>query len=139
MSISLYVDHTGEPLVDHTGEPLPAGKRYARVPLEVLGDERLSPRDVRVFAALAVSCWQGNFSSVGKRSLAQICSVSERLVLESLKRLGACGHITKTESRRGYRAGYLLLSPVFGQKQRSGEVAELVSSPRKRLATVRVA
>jgi hypothetical protein len=136
--ISIYVDHTGEPLVDHTGEPLLANK-YSRVPTEVSQDRRLKHRDIRVYGALAASCWQGNVASVGKRRLANLAQCAPRLVIDSLARLVAAGHIAKTPDRlRGQRARYVLLSPVFGQKQRAG-VEEIAIGPggRRRLVSVR--
>lgn len=135
-SISLYVGHTGEPLVGHTGEPL----RYARVPFDVLADKRISARAVRVYAVIAGSAWQGNFAQVGKRRLSELAACSERLAVAAVKELVNAGHIERSQVKRGQRAGYLLTSPVFGQKQRDG-VKEIVSSPRggRRMVSVGVA
>jgi hypothetical protein len=137
-SIGIYVGHTGEPLVGHMGEPL-SRSPYARLPGEVLNDRRLKHRDIRVYAVLAGSCWQGNVSQVGKRRIAKLTPCAERLVVESLKRLEATGHIQKQPGRlRGQRARYVLLSLVFAQKQRAG-VEEVVVTPdgRRRLASIR--
>ncbi len=136
-SIYLYVDHTGEPLVDHTGEPL-SRNQYSRVPREVATDKRLKSRDVRVYSALATCCWQGNVVQVGKRLLARLTPCSSRLVLESLTRLVTAGHIQKLPRCHGQRGGYLLLSGVFGQKQRAGvdEVA-IIPGGKPRLVSVR--
>jgi hypothetical protein len=135
-SISLYVGHTGEPLVGHLGEPL-SRSQYSRVPREVSGDRRLKPRDVRVYGVLAGCCWQGSTAQVGKRLLAKLACCAERLIIASLKKLEATGHIKKHPVRRGKRGRYVLLSSVFGQKQRAG-VEEVVSGPHGQyLATVR--
>jgi len=136
-SIDLYVGHTGEPLVGHTGDPLSRGQ-YSRVPREVLSDRRLKSRDLRVYAVLAGACWQGSVVSVGKRLIAKRAPCAERLVVPSLKRLEATGHIQKVPVKRGQRGLYHLVSAVFGQKQRAG-IEELIVTPdsKRRLATVR--
>ena len=111
--------------------------QFSRVPREVAGDRRLNPRDVRVYAALAPFCWQGATAQVGKRLLAKLACCAERLVIASLKKLEATGHIKKQPVRRGKRGRYVLLSPIFGQKQRA-DIEEIVQGPRSQyLATVR--
>jgi hypothetical protein len=127
-SIGLYVGHTGEPL---------SRAQFARVPREVSADRRLKPRDVRVYGVLASVCWQGSMAQVGKRLIAKQACCAERLVIASLKTLEATGHIKKQPVHRGKRGRYVLLSSVFGQKQRA-DVEEIVLGPRgHRLATVR--
>jgi hypothetical protein len=119
-SIDIYVGHTGEPLVGHMGEPL-SRTQFSRVPREVSEDRRLKHRDIRVYAVLAACCWQGNVSQVGKRKIASLAPCAERLVIDSLRRLETTGHIQKQPGRlHGQRGRYVLLSAVFGQKQRSG-------------------
>ena len=138
-SISLYVVHTGEPLVGHTGEPLPQKESYSRVPREVSEDRRLKHRDRSVYAALASACFQGNVLSVGKRRIAVLACCAERLVVESLKRLEAAGHIQKAPGWcRGQRQTYILLSGVFGKKQRA-DLQETAVGPNGglRLVTAR--
>lgn len=137
-SIDIYVGHTGEPLVGHMGEPLPR-IRYSRVPSEVSADRRLKPRDVCVYAVLATFCWQGSVAQVGKRLIARLAGCAERLVISSLQNLRSAGHIEKQPGQlRGQRGRYVLLSPVFGQKQRAG-VEEVAMGPsgRRRLVAVR--
>jgi hypothetical protein len=114
-SMSLYVGHTGEPLVGHMGEPL-LRSRFSRLPSEVLSDPRLKSRDVRVYAVLAAACWQRSAVTMGKRRIAKLTPCAERLVVQSLKRLEATGHIQKAPVKRGQRGSYLLRSAVFGQK-----------------------
>jgi hypothetical protein len=137
-SIDIYVGHTGEPLVGHTGEPL-SRIQYSRVPCEVSADRRLKPRDICVYAVLAASCWQGSVAQVGKRLIAKLAGCAERLVISSLRRLEATGHIERPPGQvRGQRGRYVLLSPVFGQKQRAGiEEVAMGPSGRRRLVTVR--
>ena len=136
-SISLYVDHTGEPQVDHTGEPLRLWK-YARVPWEVACDGRLKPADVGVYCMISGPTYQGAISRVGTRRIASCIHVSRRLVVESIHRLEECGHLQRCNRGRGKRETYFLTSEVFSQKQRAG-VEEVVVSPsgHRRLASVR--
>jgi hypothetical protein len=136
-SIPIYVGHTGEPLVGHMGEPL-SRSRYARLPQEISGDRRLKHRDRCVYAVLAMSCWQGNVAQVGKRKIAKMTPCAERLAVESLQRLEATGHIQKQPRRRGQRGRYVLLSPVFAQKQRAGfEEVIVTRDGRRRLVSIR--
>jgi len=136
-SIGLYVGHTGDPLVGHMGVPL-SRAQFSRVPREVASDRRLKSVDIRVYAVLAASCWQGSTVSVGKRLISKRAPCAERLVAPSLKRLEAAGHIRKVPMKRGQRGLYHLRSAVFGQKQRAG-VQEMIVTPdgKQRLATVR--
>jgi len=118
------VGHTGEPLVGHTGEPL-SRSRFARVPEEVVTDRRLKPRDIRVFAALSLSCWTGAVSKVGKRLIAHRARCAERLVIESLRTLEEAGHIQKQPAIVGSGT---LRSPVT--RFRSAFRGESVSSAK---------
>jgi len=122
--------------VDHTGEPLWA---YARLPREGIGDPELKLLDMRVYGMLAGSVWQGNTARIGTRLLAGYVRASRRLVVKSLQRLERRGHIEKAAARRGQRQMYVLLSPIFGRKQRAG-FEEVISSPSRspRLASVRI-
>jgi hypothetical protein len=136
-SISLYVDHTGEPLVGHTGDPLRPWK-YARVPWEVVCDARLKPLDVRVYCMISGPTYQGATSKVGTRKIASCIHVSRRLVVESIHRLEECRHLQRCNRGRGKRETYFLASDVFSQKQRAG-IDEVVVNPdgHRRLASVR--
>lgn len=67
-NLYLHVGQTAEPLVGHTGDPVSL-PRFARIPLEVLTDPRLSPRDVRVYGVLALSCWAGACPRLGNCGL----------------------------------------------------------------------
>ena len=136
-SIGLYVGHPRDPLVGHRGDPL-SRAQYSRIPLEVLADRQLKNCDLRIYAVLAGSCWQGSTVGIGKRLIATRAPCAERLVVPGLKRLEARGHIDRLPVKRGQRGLYHLRSAVFGQKQRAG-VEELVVTPdgKPRLATVR--
>jgi hypothetical protein len=88
---------------------------------------------------LAGAVWQGSTAKIGTRLIAKSIHASRRLVIGSLRRLAARGHIQKTTRRRGERELYVLTSMVFGQKQRAG-IEEVISSPSRtpRLASVRI-
>jgi hypothetical protein len=81
-SMSLYVDHTGEPQVDHTSEPLPSWL-FARVPCEVVCDRSLKPLDIRVYCMLAGSVWQGATAKIGTRLNAAPCQHKEGLMVRA--------------------------------------------------------
>jgi Bifunctional DNA primase/polymerase, N-terminal len=136
-NLYLYVGHPCEPLVGHPCEPL-STTRFAKIPIAVSTDSRLTRRDVCVYGALAQAAWSGGECEVGKRRLSRLAPCAERLVIESLKRLEATGHIRKQSRKRGQRARYTLLSPVFAQKQSSAQTGrdmrngpQPVSLPRK--------
>jgi len=135
-SMNLYVGQTSVPLVGHRSDPL-SRAHYSRVPVDVLFDPQLKNRDKVIYAALAIHCWQGSVASIGKRRIAKLTCCAERLVIESLNRLEAYGHILRASVQRGQRAQYVLKSPVFGQKQRAG-VQEIITTHdgRRRLASV---
>jgi hypothetical protein len=141
-SMSLYVDHTGEPLVDHTGEPLRAWN-YARVPWEVVCDRRLKPLDIRVYCMISGPTFQATTAKVGTRRIADCVHASRRLVIgsirrRSIRRLEDCGHIKRGKPIRGRREVYVVTSDVLGRKQRAG-IEEVISSPSRtpRLASTR--
>jgi len=123
--------------VGHTDEPL-SRTQFSRIPQEVSSDRRLKSRDVRVYGVLASACWQGSVAEVGKRRIAKLACCAERLVIDSLKKLEATKHIqTQPGHRRGQRGRYMLLSSVFGQKQRA-DIEETIAGPGGRLRLVAV-
>jgi hypothetical protein len=130
------VDHTGEPQVDHTGEPLRAWN-YARIPWEVVCDARLKPLDIRVYCMISGPTFRATTAKVGTRRIAECAHTSRRLVIESIRRLEDCGHIKRGKQQRGKREMYIVMSAVFGQKQRAG-IQEVISGPSRtrRLASV---
>lgn len=107
-----------------TGPPVNPGW-YARVPVTVLGDDRLTAADKLVYAGLACHAWAGNSASVGTARLCALLGVSRPTVLAAMKRLSACGHLAKAPGAPGRRAVFLLASPVFAQKQ--GEMDQVHS------------
>lgn len=127
-NLTLYVGHTGEPLLGHMGEPL-SSHGFARVPAEVLSDRLLKDRDTRVYAVLANACFQGRDVTLGKRRIAKLARCAERLVVESLRRLEDAGHIKKHPRRRGERGRYSLLSSIFDRRRNSAPDLQL-TKPR---------
>lgn len=111
-------------------------KRYGRIPDSVGLDPDLTHAAVRVYWALSRSVFQGNTASIGQRLIAKLIHAKQETVSVALRELEMNGHIeTRREGNR--RPMYILLSPIFGQKQGKEEV--LVSSPSggQRLASVR--
>jgi hypothetical protein len=90
---------------------------------------------------LAGSVHQGTVATIGQRRIALRLGFSKNTVNAAIKELTAFNHIVPIKSGT-QRYQYHLTSNVFGTKQRAldaGEtsVEELVSGPRRRLATVR--
>lgn len=107
-------------------------------------DPDLKPLDIRVFCVLSGPVFTGSVTSIGTRLLARSVHASRRLVIASLNRMEKRGYIMRPPVKRGERPFYVLTSDVFGQKQRAlnnGESIkeDLVSYPRRRLATARKA
>jgi DNA-binding transcriptional MocR family regulator len=100
---------------------------YARIPVEVLFDSRISDQAKLVYCALAMSVFQGSVAFIGQRLIADRFGVSQSTVSRRLRELEKVGHIRRMAGKRGYRAHWALTSVVFGQKQ--GKVTEVVSSP----------
>lgn len=129
--LDLHVGPTGGPLVVPTRDPL-SSTRFARIPEDVFADRKLTHRDIRVFSILSFSCWPNNISAVGKRRIMARAHCSGRSVRESLGQLELAGHILQEPKKRGQRGSYVLLSPIFAQKQPVG--ADEVATASDRLA-----
>jgi DNA-binding transcriptional ArsR family regulator len=100
---------------------------YARIPRNVLGDLSVSSDAKVVYAVLAMSTFQGAVAYMGQRLIGQFLGVSQSSVSRRLAELEKAGHIKQASDKRGKRAHWELLSPVFGQKQ--GRATEVVSAP----------
>jgi hypothetical protein len=116
-------------------------KRYGRVPLRLALDPMISDQAKTVFAVIAAHVFQGSVARIGQRFLGDMLGLSAATIGRRIGELEAGGYVKKGEKRNGYRGFYILTSPIFGQKQRSGDVDEVVSSPSggRRLASVRTA
>lgn len=105
----------------HTRKP-----RYSRIPDAVLLDTELSASARCVFAYLARSVFQGATVIVGQRKIAKHLGFARSTVVAAIAELVSQKHIkAKGDGQR--RRLYILLSPVFSQKQ--GKVNEVVSGP----------
>lgn len=104
---------------------------WARIPWEVGTDDQLKDRDVRVYFALASFTRKrtGPRASAGIRWIAECVHVAPRLVVDSLRRLSACGHLEMLSYKNGQRREYRLTSPVFaGVPARTS--APIIGSPK---------
>jgi biotin operon repressor len=116
-------------------------ERYGRTPYSVLLDKRLTASARCVYAFLASTVFQGTVASVGQRRIAGQLGISTTTVTQAIKELAAYGHVEVVSAGK-QRYCYHMKSSIFGQKQAAldaGEsiVEELVSFPRRQLATVR--
>lgn len=91
-----------------------------------------------MYAELALWVFQGRTCSIGIRKIAERLGFSKTTVADAMDGLVQIGAIqVKSGQGRGKRSVYVLMSPVFGQKQ--GRVTEVVSAPSgKRYASVAV-
>lgn len=121
-----------KPVAEKTTDLVPKSHqkpRFSRVPAEVWMDPEATGSDLRVYCALAAGTYHGNICRASLAELAELCNTTRQVVLRSIKRLVASGHVRLPESYKERRAGwYMLASPVFGQKQGKEDV--IVSSPR---------
>lgn len=112
-------------------------KRYGRTPEEVLLDNDLSDSAARLYGLMAMHIFEGNIVQVGIRRLAELRNKGKSTIDRQIKELQAAGYLVRCPSTRGKRAGYMLASEIFGQKQ--GRETVIRSSPdgtRKRMVSV---
>lgn len=109
---------------------------YARTPLEVYTDPRLSAYAVRVYCVLAGTLRETSNASIGIRRIAQLAAMSKSRAQDSIEELLACGHVATPEVDPGRRSVYVLASPVFGQKQGKVQVVRVAKSGGKILTSV---
>lgn len=93
-----------------------AAARHSRVPWLVGADHSLERIDLWVYFALASEVWASNVSVRSTRWLAECVKASQSTIVNSLKRLESAGHIEIKETKRGKKAAYVMLSPVFGER-----------------------
>lgn len=99
------------------------GPTFAMIPEEVLVDERLSHRDVRVYGLLARSR-RGPFVSCGERRVAFCAKINRRSARASIAKLVDAGYVSREESKHGSRARYRLTSPLFAKQAAKSGPAE---------------
>lgn len=136
---SLYV---GDPVVQKVGGSVAQTEHWNRTPDSVLFDQELSSDCKCVYAVLGGCTRQGTTATLGERFIAERLGLHRQTVRKALARLAERNHITIHGAGKQRRL-YHLHSNVFGQKQRALDAGtetkeELVSFPRRRLATVRV-
>ena len=111
--------------------------KYARIPLEVLLDKKLSVGALRVYGVFASSVYQGRVASMGMRQIGEASGSCAATARKRIAELLRAGYVAIHDAQRGKRTWYSLTSPVFGQKQ--GQVEEVYISPdgsRRRLVSV---
>jgi hypothetical protein len=134
ISPSVYVRvHDGVNTTVHDGVNSSRSKlakqAYGRVPSGVVSDSRLSDRDVRVFAGLAVFERKG-VATVGLRWLADSCGIPYQKIGPSIKRLVDFGHIVSIEAGKGRRQQYQLQASIFAGKKLATEERDRPSCAR---------
>lgn len=100
--------------------------RFARTPEAVLCDVELSPWARCVYGYLAMQVWQGAVAKVGLRRIGTKLGFHRDTVSKAIEELAERGHL-KVMGAGKARRSYLLVSPVFSQKQ--GQETVVVSAP----------
>lgn len=94
-------------------KPWPVRPQFARLPVEVLRDNRLSHTDLRVYCEMAYAS-RGASVSIGVRKVGERLGLKKTVVAESITRLCAMGHLRPGGGGRGKRMIYVMESRVFG-------------------------
>lgn len=111
--------------VQKQSRPVPS-TWYGRLPVSIMRRVDLSTSAKLVFAAISAHVWQGDTAKVGQRRLASLTGLALSTVNSAIKELVDVKAIVPMgEGQR--RRMYVLLSPVFGQKQ--GKMDVIVSGP----------
>lgn len=129
-SSGVKVKHLGDSL-----SPVPRKARYARLPEEVLRDQRVSAGSKLVYAELAMSVWQGSVARMGNRLIAERLGMSQMAVSRAIRELDGAGHLSRA-AEKGQRGIWILTSKVFAQRQGKERVVVTGKSGGKVLASV---
>lgn len=105
-------------------------RRYAKVPMTVLTDTRVSFRARVVYSFLAGCAFNGPRVMVGQRFVAESLGTSPMSINRALKELAEAGHLEAIRSETGRRNGYDLKSPVFSSKRARDYAGGLTSTVR---------
>ena len=81
-------------------KPWPVRPQFARLPVEVLRDNRLSHTDLRVYCEMAYAS-RGATVSIGVRRVGDRLGLKKSVVAESITRLCAMGHLRPGGGSRG--------------------------------------
>lgn len=102
--------------------------RHARLPFEVLTDNRLQPSDKLVYASLALEIRTSttNIVSKSRSEIAADAGISQATVPRSLARLARAGHISTSITRLRNRTTFQLHSQVFKNR-----LPKLISMPKR--------
>ncbi len=102
--------------------------RYAKVPLQVLTDKRVSHIAFRVYTFLAGCAFDSTRVTVGQRLVAEATGVSLGAVNSSMQELAKLGHIEAVSQGKGHRHVYNLKSPVFSSARARRYVSGLTKT-----------
>lgn len=105
-------------------------RRYAKVPLEVLTDTRISWRARVVYSFLAGCAFDGPRVRVGQRFVAESVGASQRSIGRTLRELAKAGHLEPISGKAGRRFAYDLKSPVFSYTRARRYAGGLTSTVR---------
>ncbi len=105
-------------------------KRYAKVPMEVLTDTRISWRARVVYSFLAGCAFEGSRVRVGQRFIGEAVGASQPSVNRSLRELVKAGHLEAITGPAGKRSSYDLKSPVFSYTRARRYAGGLTSTVR---------
>lgn len=112
-------------------------KHFGRTPLDVLADKRLTYADKVLYGVMSYHVWEGNICCAPIRQLALMAAMSDCQVMRSLARLKGLGFIAPgAENIERRRAAYMLVSPVFGQKQGREDVVRQSKRGTKRYTSM---
>ncbi len=117
----------------HLGESLlkpPNPQRYAKVPMQVLTDTRISPIARVVYSFLAGCAFDGPRVRVGQRFVAESVGASQPTIHRCLKELAKAGHLEPVLGPCGKRSAYDLKSPVFSYTRARRFTGGLTSTVR---------
>jgi hypothetical protein len=112
-------------------------KRYGKCPASVLTDTKLSDRAARLYGIIAMHAFEGATATIGVRRLSQILpSTSKSEISRRISELRERGHIDIQKGANGQRSIYVLLSPVFGQRQEKSTIVRSGPSGLPRMVSV---
>lgn len=105
-------------------------QRYAKVPMEVITDTKVSLKSRVIYSFLAGCAFDGPRVRVGQRYIAEAIGVSLGAVNSSIKELAAAGHLETIPGASGKRNAYDLKSPVFSYSRARRYAGGLTSTVR---------
>ena len=110
--------------------------RYARIPLTVLRDAELSTSAIAVYGIILFYVYQGSTARIGQRRIAELSGLHQETVGKAIRQLKERRHIAISAVGKQRRL-YVLLSPVFSQRQGKQDIIVSAPSGGNRLVSVR--